>query len=48
MSAIFFTETGTLGKLYSEGLENIDDKQREGIRSMGANAGDGAALWRDA
>ncbi len=37
MSAIFFTDTGTLGKLYSEALENIDDKQREGIRSVGAS-----------
>ena len=36
MSAIFFTDTGTLGKLYSEALENIDDKQREGVRSVGA------------
>ena len=36
MSAIFFTDTGTFGKLYSETLENIDDKQREGIRSVGA------------
>lgn len=36
ISAIFFTDTGTLGKLYSEALENIDDKQREGIRSVGA------------
>ncbi len=35
--AIFFTETGTLGKIYSEGLENIDDKPREGITSTGAN-----------
>jgi phosphonate transport system permease protein len=34
--AIFLTETGTLGKLYSEGLENIDDKPREGIKSTGA------------
>ncbi|PHP68772.1 phosphonate ABC transporter, permease protein PhnE [Zhengella mangrovi] len=34
--AIFFTDTGTLGKLYSEALENIDDKQREGVRSVGA------------
>lgn len=34
--AIFLTETGTLGKLYSEGLENIDNKPREGIRSTGA------------
>jgi len=37
MSAIFFTDTGTFGKLYSEALENIDDKQREGIRSVGAS-----------
>lgn len=37
ISAIFFTDTGTFGKLYSETLENIDDKQREGIRSVGAN-----------
>ncbi len=36
ISAIFFTDTGTFGKLYSESLENIDDKQREGIRSVGA------------
>ncbi len=36
ISAIFFTDTGTLGKLYSETLENIDDRQREGIRSVGA------------
>jgi phosphonate transport system permease protein len=35
--AIFLTETGTLGKLYSEGLENIDDKPREGIKSTGAS-----------
>lgn len=36
-AAIFFTETGTLGKIYSEGLENIDDKEREGITSTGAH-----------
>ncbi len=36
ISAIFFTDTGTLGKLYAEALENIDDKQREGVRSVGA------------
>lgn len=36
ISAIFFTDTGTFGKLYAEALENIDDKQREGIRSVGA------------
>lgn len=37
ISAIFFTDTGTFGKLYSEALENIDDKQREGVRSVGAS-----------
>jgi phosphonate transport system permease protein len=37
MSAIFFTDTGTLGKLYSETLENIDDRQREGVKSVGAS-----------
>ena len=36
-AAIFLTETGTLGKIYSEGLENIDDKEREGITSTGAD-----------
>jgi len=36
ISAIFVTDTGTFGKLYSETLENIDDKQREGVRSVGA------------
>ena len=35
--AVFLTETGTLGKLYAEGLENIDNKPREGIRSVGAS-----------
>ncbi|TCD13375.1 phosphonate ABC transporter, permease protein PhnE [Oricola cellulosilytica] len=37
ISAIFFTDAGTFGKLYSETLENIDDKQREGVRSVGAS-----------
>ena len=36
-AAIFFTDTGTLGKLYSEALENIDDKPREGLQSVGAS-----------
>lgn len=36
-AAVFFTETGTLGKIYSEGLENIDDKPREGVSSTGAS-----------
>ncbi|MCO4316146.1 phosphonate ABC transporter, permease protein PhnE [Phyllobacterium sp. 21LDTY02-6] len=37
IAAIFFTDTGTLGKVYSETLENIDEKQREGVRSVGAS-----------
>ncbi len=36
-AAIFLTEAGTLGKIYSEGLENVDDKPREGITSTGAS-----------
>ena len=36
IAAIFFTDTGTLGKTYTEALENVDDRQREGIRSVGA------------
>jgi len=35
--AIAFTDTGSLGKLFSEALENIDRKQVEGIASTGAN-----------
>ncbi|OLP57441.1 phosphonate ABC transporter, permease protein PhnE [Rhizobium rhizosphaerae] len=35
--AIFLTETGTLGKVYAEGLENIDKKPGEGIQSTGAS-----------
>ena len=38
IAAIFFTDTGTLGKTNTEALENIDDKQREGVRSVGASA----------
>lgn len=37
IAAIFFTDTGTLGKLYAEALENIDDKQRDGVRAVGAS-----------
>lgn len=37
IAAIFFTDIGSLGKLYAEALENIDDKQREGVRSVGAS-----------
>nr|WP_046600397.1 phosphonate ABC transporter, permease protein PhnE [Neorhizobium galegae] len=36
IAAIFFTDTGALGKVYSEALENVDDKQREGVKSVGA------------
>lgn len=38
IAAIFFTDTGTLGKTSTEAIENIDDKQREGVRSVGASA----------
>lgn len=37
IAAISVTDTGALGKLYAEALENIDDKQREGIKSVGAH-----------
>ncbi|CAM3054366.1 phosphonate ABC transporter, permease protein PhnE [Paracoccus nototheniae] len=36
--AILLTDTGSFGKLFSEALENVDDKPVEGIRSTGANA----------
>jgi len=36
--AILITDAGTFGKTFSEALENIDDKQVEGVRSTGANA----------
>lgn len=36
--AIALTDTGSFGKMFSEALENIDDKQVEGIRSTGANS----------
>lgn len=36
--AILITETGSFGKLFSEALENIDEKQVEGVRSTGASA----------
>jgi phosphonate transport system permease protein len=35
--AIAITDAGTFGKTFSEALENIDEKQVEGIRSTGAN-----------
>lgn len=34
--AIMFTDTGTFGKLFSESLENVDERQIEGVRSTGA------------
>jgi len=36
--AIMITDIGSFGKTFSEALENIDEKQVEGIRSTGANA----------
>lgn len=36
--AIFLTDTGSFGKMFSEALENIDEKQVEGIRSTGATS----------
>jgi len=36
--AIAFTDTGTLGKLFSEALENVENKQIEGVRATGANS----------
>lgn len=36
--AIAFTDTGTFGKLFSEAIENIDNKQVEGVRSTGASS----------
>ncbi|MCU0900747.1 MAG: phosphonate ABC transporter, permease protein PhnE [Cypionkella sp.] len=35
--AILITDSGSFGKMFSEALENIDEKQVEGIRSTGAN-----------
>lgn len=34
--AILITDTGSFGKMFSEALENVDQKQIEGIRSTGA------------
>jgi phosphonate transport system permease protein len=36
--AIAITDVGSFGKMFSEALENIDDKQVEGLASTGANA----------
>lgn len=35
--AIALTDTGSFGKLFSEALENVDDRQVEGLRATGAN-----------
>ncbi|WP_299077603.1 phosphonate ABC transporter, permease protein PhnE [uncultured Ruegeria sp.] len=34
--AILITDTGTFGKIFSEALENVDQKQIEGVTSTGA------------
>ena len=34
--AILITDTGSFGKMFSEALENVDDKQIEGLSSVGA------------
>ncbi|WP_288939912.1 phosphonate ABC transporter, permease protein PhnE [uncultured Roseovarius sp.] len=34
--AILLTDTGSFGKLFSEALENVDEKQIEGVQSTGA------------
>ena len=36
--AILITDTGSFGKIFSEALENIDEKQVEGVRSTGASS----------
>ncbi len=36
--AILVTDTGTFGKIFSEALENVDQKQIEGVQSTGASA----------
>jgi phosphonate transport system permease protein len=35
--AMLITDSGTFGKTFSEALENIDEKQVEGVRSTGAS-----------
>ena len=34
--AILLTDTGSFGKIFSEALENVDERQVEGVRSTGA------------
>lgn len=41
--AILITDTGTLGKLFSEAVENVDEGQVEGVASTGAGP---FARWR--
>jgi phosphonate transport system permease protein len=41
--AIFISDTGTLSKLFSESIENIERKPIEGVRASGAN---GVQTWR--
>ncbi len=36
--AILVTDTGSFGKNFSEALENVDNKQVEGVKSTGANS----------
>lgn len=36
--AIALTDSGSFGKMFSEALENIDERQVEGVRATGANA----------
>jgi phosphonate transport system permease protein len=36
--AILISDTGTFGKTFSEAVENVDEKQMEGVRATGANA----------
>ncbi|WP_405054042.1 phosphonate ABC transporter, permease protein PhnE [Tabrizicola sp.] len=36
--AIMITDIGSFGKTFSEALENVDEKQIEGVRSTGANS----------
>ena len=37
MLSIIVSDTGTLSKLYSEAIENVDRKPIEGVRATGAN-----------
>lgn len=36
--AILVTDTGSFGKMFSEALENVDERQIEGVASTGANS----------